>query len=144
MLRTLSLLAPALFPSWRFFDEIRPSPRVEYALTSSTDASGAQWREFRPRPQRLTPIEVLRRMFLNARWNENLFVMSCAERMIAQETEHSRREILTRIAREARRTGEARPEALYLSFRLVFIAREGDALERHVLYMSEAAPFDEL
>ena len=51
---------------------------------------------------------------------------------------------LDRIAREARRTGEARPEAPHLSFRLVFIAREGDALERHVLYMSEAVPIDEL
>jgi hypothetical protein len=48
MLQTLKLLLPALIPSWRFFDTIAPSPRIEFTLLKTAqDASGA-WREFRP------------------------------------------------------------------------------------------------
>ena len=38
MQNALRLLLPALIPSWRFFDVIAPSPRIEYALgATSTD-----------------------------------------------------------------------------------------------------------
>ena len=32
MLRTLKLLLPVLIPSWRFFDFIAPSPRIQFSL----------------------------------------------------------------------------------------------------------------
>ena len=51
MLHGLKLLLPALIPSWRFFDTIAPSPRIEYALLHDPHAAAA-WREFRPRPAR--------------------------------------------------------------------------------------------
>lgn len=36
VLNSFRLLLPAIVPSWRFFDEIAPSPRVEYACRTKT------------------------------------------------------------------------------------------------------------
>jgi hypothetical protein len=132
----LQLLLPALIPSWNFFDVIAPSPRVEYAVTPSVEAAPEAWREFRPRPERVTPATTAARLLWNPRWNESLFLVSCAERLIDNPTAHSEDEIFKRIAADLIRSGEALEG--WLAFRLVFIAREGEAMAREVLF--EAAP----
>ena len=70
MLRTLKLLLPALVPSWRFFDTIAPSPRIEYALLRNAEEppSSDDWREFRPRPARQSAIRMLGRLLWNPVW----------------------------------------------------------------------------
>lgn len=124
----LKLLLPALIPSWNFFDVIAPSPRVEYArLRSIGDASG-DWREFRPRPERLSPLEMLRRLVWNPYWNESLFLVSCAERLTDEPSAHSEDEIFKRIAADLVREPED-AERPWLCFRLVFLSREADARE---------------
>ncbi|MGH1368056.1 MAG: hypothetical protein ACRBCL_05520 [Maritimibacter sp.] len=76
--------------------------------------------------------EMLRRMLWNARWNEALFLSTCAERLIATEDGFFERELNQRIAaRLPDQSGK-------LQFRLIFVVREGDQLERHVLF--ESAP----
>ncbi|MDR6625493.1 hypothetical protein [Caulobacter segnis] len=132
----LQLLLPALIPSWNFFDVIAPSPRVEYALTASADARPEAWREFRPRPERLSPGTMAARMLWNPRWNESLFLVSCAERLIDHPTAHGEDEIFRRIAADLARSGEALDG--WLAFRLVFVAREDEVITREVLF--EAAP----
>lgn len=132
----LQLLLPALIPSWNFFDVIAPSPRVEYAVAVSEDATPAVWQEFRPRPERVSPAAMAARMIWNPRWNESLFLVSCAERLIDNPTTHSEDEIFKRIAADLAR-GPAKAEG-WLTFRLVFVAREDEALTREVLF--EAAP----
>ena len=97
MLQTLKLLLPALIPSWRFFDTIAPSPRIEFALLKTARDASGRWQEFRPRPARLPISTMLKRMFWNPRWNESLFLVSCAERLMESPTEHSSQEILARI-----------------------------------------------
>ena len=134
MRNPLALLAPALIPSWNFFDVIAPSPRIEYALSTSPNAL-AEWREFRPRPERVSLPAMLGRLFWNARWNESLFLVSCAERLINQPTVHSEDEIFRRIAADLGRAPDGEP---WLTFRLVFVSREGEAIERDVLFQSEA------
>lgn len=134
MLKTLALLLPALIPSWRFFDEIAPSPRIEFALLRNADESPSNWQEFRPRPARLTFGDRLKRMFWNARWNESLFLVSCAERLMQNPTAHSEQEIQSRIAAEL--MPEQREATPYLQFRLVFISRHRDALEKHITFVS--------
>ena len=62
MLRTLKLLIPALIPSWNFFDTVASSPRIEYARTGGAGQSPADWREFRPRPQRIGAPGLLTRL----------------------------------------------------------------------------------
>lgn len=132
MLRPLALLLPALIPSWNFFDVIAPSPRIEFARLAGPEDAARDWHEFRPRPQHVSPAAMLRRLFWNPRWNESLFVVSCAERLIDHPTPHSEDEIFRRIAADL----GAGPD--WLTFRLVFLSRDGEAITREALF--EAAP----
>ena len=136
MLRPLALLLPALIPSWRFFDVIAPSPRIEYALSPGPDVGGV-WREVRPRPNRVSPATMAWRLLWNPRWNETLFLVSCAERLADEPTAHGEDEIYRRIAADLWRADDADGEG-WLAFRLVFVSRDGDALVREVLF--EPAP----
>jgi hypothetical protein len=129
----LALLAPALIPSWNFFDVIAPSPRIEFACLPSEDAGPTGWREFRPRPRHVSLAEMARRLAWNPRLNETLFVTACAERLVDTPTAHSEDEIFARIAADV--PSDAGP---WLTFRLVFVSREGEALAREVLF--EARP----
>ncbi len=133
MLKAVRLLLPALIPSWNFFDVIAPSPRIEYALGTGPDATPQAWREFRPRPGHLSPLAMLRRLFWNSRWNETLFLVSCAERLVDHPTAHSEDEILRRIAADLAHAGDAQP---WLWFRLVFVRREGVDLVRETPFTS--------
>lgn len=137
IIQTLKLLLPALIPSWRFFDIIAPSPRIEYALLETVDETPEHWQEFRPRPAHVPFSEMLTRMFWNPRWNESLFLMSCAERLMAHPTAHSAAEIHSRIERELRRESVHDAVPLYLQFRLVFLDRMDGEIHRHVTYTSE-------
>lgn len=127
----LGLLAPALIPSWNFFDWIAPSPRIEYALTASEDGAAETWTEFRRRPVHVSPLAMAGRLLWNPRGNETLFVVACAERMVADPTAHSEDEIFARIAADL--SAGAAP---WLSFRLVFVSREGEGLVRQLLFQS--------
>ncbi|MQQ08989.1 hypothetical protein GFB49_11035 [Epibacterium sp. SM1979] len=136
MLRVISLLLPALIPSWRFFKSVAPSPRVEYRVIGGAHAQ--DWQEDRPRPATISVATLVRRMVWNPAWNEQLFLVSCAERMIEEPSPHSLNEILIRVARLL----EAQ-EGL-LQIRLVFIAREGEALVKTVEYESDPVPISTL
>lgn len=136
-MRSLSLLLPALVPSWRFFDTIGPSPRIEYALLSSPDATPEGWQEFRPRPQRISLPSMLARLVWNPRWNETLFLVSCAERLADHPTAHSEDEIYRRIAIELARDFNAAPQSPWLCFRLVFLARAPDGLVREERFRAQ-------
>ena len=133
----LSLLAPALIPSWNFFDVIAPSPRLEYALGASASGTSGPWQAFRPLPQRLSPLTLLGRLVWNPRWNETLFLVSCAERLIQQPTAHSEDEIFRRMAADLARRTDTEPSASWLSFRLVFLTREGDTVTPTELFRAK-------
>lgn len=140
MLQTLKLLIPALIPSWRFFDEIGPSPRIEFTLLETAEDASGVWREFRPRPARLTFGAMLKHMFWNPRRNESLFLVSCAERLMQNPTEHSRQEILKRIKAELARESIDVSATPCLQFRLVFLSREGSEIQKHITYVSPIHP----
>ena len=139
MFRTLKLLLPALIPSWRFFDVIAASPRVEYALLGSPGEAARDWLEFRPRPDRIPFPAMLGRLFWNPRWNESLFVVSCAERLLAEPTAHSQDEIFRRIAADLAERQQAGGD--WLSFRIVLVSEgEGaiaNAVAREVAFVSD-------
>ncbi len=136
MPNTLSLLLPVLFPSWRFFKEIAPSPRVQWTLLSKGDEAPAAWQEFRPRPLTITPLRMAFRLLWNPGWNDTLFVVSCAERIYQQPTAHSVTEIMQRIQSDIEILGVDTGGRL-LQFRLVFVHREGAALEEQVVFISD-------
>ncbi|HEC18104.1 MAG TPA: hypothetical protein ENI97_02035 [Gammaproteobacteria bacterium] len=132
MLRTLKFLLPALVPSWRFFDVIAPSPRIQFVWSESRadNIEHVSWREFRPPPAHISLIGMLGHLFWNPRRNETLYLVSCAERLLQGYTRHSEDEILRRIARElAAQTG-------YLQFRLLLVKRVGDSLQHTVAFHS--------
>ena len=136
MLNTVKLLLPALIPSWRFFSVIAPSPRIEIAMLKTAQDAQCDWQEFRPRPDAVSVGTMLKRMFYNARWNETLFLMSCAERYTKNPNEHSRGEILARIKTELKEDGDGQSDKPFLQFRLVFVYRNGAQLEKQVTYLS--------
>jgi len=123
-----------LIPSWNFFDVIAPSPRVEYALLAEPAQSDPAWRPFRPRPPRLSPLAMLGRLVWNPRWNETLFVVALAERLVDRPTDHSEDELFRRIAADLLARALQDPATPWLVFRLVFVSREGEALQSEVLY----------
>jgi uncharacterized protein (UPF0248 family) len=136
MFQTLKLLLPALVPSWRFFDVVAPSPRVEFVLLETAQDAADNWQEFRPRPAHLSIGNMLKRMFWNPRWNESLFLVSCAERLIKNPTEHSAQEIVKRIKAELARGFTEEAATPYLQFRLVFVYRHGAELQKHIIFIS--------
>lgn len=145
----LRLLLPAIVPSWRFFDAVTASPRVDYALLAAPDRLVEQWREFRPRPAVLGLGTMLRRLLWNAQWNENLYLVSLAERLMSAATEetavHSQRELLLRVARHLDRH-MAHDHRAYLQIRLRLVNR-ADAAERmagETVYLSSPCLIAEL
>ena len=140
MLKTLNLLLPALIPSWNFFDVIAPSPRIEYVVLSGPTDKNDDWQTFRPKPDHLSPLTMLGRMFWNPRWNESLFLVSCTERLTQDITpEHCEREILSRIRAELKSTDEVRDRD-WFQFRLVFVELQDNTLTREVIYVSAPEP----
>lgn len=144
ILNTLKLLLPALIPSWHFFDIITASPRIQYALLEDEDETGSVWSEFRPRPQSVSMRQTLRRLFFNAKWNESLFLVSCAERILlnasSQQVSHSESEILERINNELQ-LNDTPLNARYLQFRLLCVKREQNELVEEVSYLSRKHAF---
>ena len=138
MLFTLKLLLPALLPSWRFFDFIAPSPRIQYALLRASDDTPEKWSEFRPRPQSLSFLQMLGHMFWNPGWNESLFLVSCAERLLENPTAHSEDEIFKRIISDLEKDN-ADPDlksATHLQFRLLLVQRKNSEIEQAVAFES--------
>ena len=126
MFRVILLLLPALIPSWRFFREIAPSPRIDYRL------DGGDWHRLCPRPPRLSPHQVLTRLVWNPQRNEELYLVTLSERLAEAPGRHSIDEINRRAARLV-----AAPAGSRLQFRLIFMERDGDAVVACELYRSE-------
>jgi hypothetical protein len=126
MLQTLKLLFPALIPSWRFFDWIAPSPRIEVKINN-------HWKEFRPRPDHVSFLTMIKRMVWNPCVNENLFLVSCAEKLADNPADqHSYDQILNRILADI-----DDQKITSVQFRLVFIYHEGNALKKDIRYISK-------
>ena len=132
-LNMVTLLLPALIPSWRFFDRIAPSPRIEFALRTEGHDMPDDWQVFRERPAHIPFSTMLKRLFWNPHWNETLYLMSCAERLMQQQAEHSMQQIASRIMAEIQRN---RRGANAMQFRLVFVSRSDAGLIRTIAYVS--------
>jgi len=143
MMQLYKWLLPALFPSWRFFAVISPSPRVQYALLSERDAPPNEWHEFRLRPAHLSFLQMLGRMFWNPKWNESLFLVSCAERILENPTSHSETEIITRIIADLKNTSVCHSFATHIQFRLLVVHRHGSELQQEVCFQSHVRLMDE-
>ena len=146
----LRLMLPAIIPSWRFFDAVTASPRLDYVVLAGPDQQAGLWREFRPRPAVLTVGAMLRRLLWNPQWNESLFLVSLAERLMSASSTadiaaHSERELLLRVARDLGRRADCDPGS-WLQIRLRFVGRPGaeDRIASDIVYLSSPHPLAEL
>ena len=78
----------------------------------------------------------MKRMLFNADWNESLFLVSCAERLIEYPTKHSEDEIFKRLIAGISDKDKA-SGAKFIQFRLVFVRREDDSIIEEINYQSE-------
>lgn len=127
---------PVFIPSWRFFNEIAPSPRVEFSLLKTQNQEPHNWQEFRPRPNKVSFLENIRRLFFNPEWNETMFVTACAEQQIINPEKSREEEIMWRIKNELKQSSENFDQSHYLQFRLVFVSRQDGELRKDILFKS--------
>jgi hypothetical protein len=121
----IKLLLPILFPSWRFFSSIGPSPRIDVGFVAEESGSPESWNPFRPIPQHITLMQQLIRLFHNPQWNELLYINSCAERLFEGGDVFYREEIAQRLLRSIA-LGEVVPpaNAKFMQFRIRAIYSE--------------------
>lgn len=137
MFRIVMLLLPGLIPSWKFFKAVEPSPRVQWRLLADPQQTGDDWQDFRPRPEHISFVTILRRMLWNPRWNEALYMVSLAERLTLNPTPHSTEQIFLRLRDEIDRTLPDASRLPYLQFRLVFVHRDGEDLVHEITHLSD-------
>ncbi|MEL6521238.1 MAG: hypothetical protein AAFQ66_09745 [Pseudomonadota bacterium] len=137
-MNTLSLILPALIPSWRFFRTIEPSPRVDWAFVPENH-NPPDWQPYASRPTTVAALDMVLRLIWNPHWNDSLFVVSCAERIQNAPTDHSIREIRRRVLAQIAQSGQLSSSRQAL-FRLVFVRRDGSDLVEEVLFHSDPFP----
>ncbi|MGH1467105.1 MAG: hypothetical protein ACRBBQ_17260 [Cognatishimia sp.] len=134
--KTISLLLPALFPSWRFFKTVGPSPRIEFRLI--TGGAKADWQASHPIPDTLGPVQMCKRLFWNPNRNTQLYMVAVAERLVSGVRDHSEQE-LNRLIAESLHAARGK-----LQFRLVFLVPEGSQIVGHVLFESTPVALSEM
>jgi hypothetical protein len=128
----LKLLLPAVFPSWRFFSSIGPSPRIEIAFTSADTSLLSNWQPVNQLPKKMNFVGGMLRLLHNPDWNEYLYMNTCAERIMEQNTAFYVDDIAKRLiaATEAGKLVDARTNQM-LMFRIRAITNDnlaGDEL----------------
>ncbi|MBP0484003.1 hypothetical protein [Sagittula salina] len=121
----MRLLLPALIPSWRFFRAVAPSPRVERRIWRN--GRPGPWQPVCPRPDHVSAVQMLGRLFWNPDWNAALYLVTLSERVVEQGSSRAAAEILARASEGFEGV---------VQIRLVFVSREGGGLAREVLYQS--------
>ena len=119
------LLLPTLFPSWRFFDQIGPSPRIEVC------AKGGEWRAFEDLPVSLGLWQIFFRLFHSPVWNEHLYRVSTAIRLSVEPDDHALSELSRLIYR-----GWPGESGDRYRFRICYLARDDGRIGKFVEYES--------
>ena len=135
MWKLVLLILPALIPSWRFFKVIEPSPRLQWATLDAVGEVQGPWREARVRPRSVSCFQMVVRLFWNPVWNETLYLMSCAERVVQSPTEHCIKEIRHRITPEV---AAAQTGAASFCFRLALVQNADMGQRYDVVFTSVA------
>ena len=139
MLKTCALILPTLIPSWRFFETVEASPRIEWTLLATANKTPTNWCAFRPCPDTLTPLQMLARLLWNPTGNDSLYMVSCAERIAISNCPHSINEITTRILDDITEL-PLNTSTKLMQFRLVFVGRDASGPTRETVFLSTLAP----
>jgi hypothetical protein len=135
----IKLLLPILFPSWRFFSGIGPSPRFDFGFIKYTDEQPEIWQEFSVLPDKITLTKGISRLLHNPEWNERLYINTCAENLFDQYSEFREQEIARRIL-SILKTQEKLPEGYtYFCYRIRVVMNEDNLVKDEVVF--SAKPF---
>lgn len=120
-MQTFRLFLSALISSWQFFKESAPAPRIEFTLNKENNATSIDsWQEVKASPEKLTIIDFIKNIFYNPHWNEYLYIMDCAERLIIEDKEFYSNEISNFINRYLIERNCCTSATPYLKFRVIF------------------------
>lgn len=134
----LKLLLPILFPSWRFFSSIGPSPRIEVGFIVDTNSVPQDWLLFRPLPKKLNFLLGIQQLFHNPLWNERLYINTCAEHLFEGYSEFREREVGQRLVSAAlNKEITVDGEFHYLVFRIRAIEFEAGQVLDEVVFISK-------
>jgi len=135
--KMLKFLLPVIFPSWRFFSSIGPSPRIHIGFLRDENGEPEVWQEFRPRPAKISLKSGFWRLLHSPKWNETLYINTCAERLFEGYSEMREREIMRRIL-AAIQKGEILVEAAkpYVTYRISAIMREGQVTTQQITFVA--------
>ena len=134
----LKLFLPILFPSWRFFSSIGPSPRIEMGFMVDKNSVPQQWLPFRLLPKKINFILGLQQLFHNPLWNERLYINTCAEHLFESYSEFHEKEIGVRLVSAVlNKEIIASDEAQYLVFRIRAIETEAGQVRDDVVFVSK-------
>lgn len=89
LLRLARLCLPIVVPSWRFFDEIAPAPRIDIGWSDGPDADVTHWEPLRPTPDAIPWPRRVGHLVANARRNETLYLTSCADKVCYDDSAHA-------------------------------------------------------
>jgi hypothetical protein len=107
----LKILLPIIFPSWRFFSGIDPSPRVDIGFLKAGESDPEEWIDMSVLPQRLGFWEGVGRLFHNPVWNDRLYINTCAEHLYEFNSEFREEEVANRVVRLFQGCGYSIPDA---------------------------------
>lgn len=125
MRRLIQLFLPVLFPSWRFFQEIGPSPRIEVRQSKND-----HWVPLWTLPAKLSPAQFLFRLMFNADWNRKLYLVSTCIRYSVEPDDFTQSELTKGISELLPQKSE------HVDFRIVYHAREGGVIGTFVDYQN--------
>lgn len=134
----LKLLLPILFPSWRFFSSIGPSPSIEVGFAVDKNSEPEEWLPFRPLPEKDNFPRVLQQLFHNPLWNERLYINTCAEHLFENYSEFREREIGRRLVAAALNEEiVVNDKFQYLVFRIRALEFEAGQVRDDVVFVSK-------
>ena len=142
-MNALRLLLPVLFPSWRFFPEVGPSPRIEYALLGGAEDKPSAWAAFQPRPDTQSFIQFANSLFWNPTGNTYLFLVTCCEQFLANNSQPALDHLTAHVREGAIKKSRADTHD-HFQFRLIVVFRDGEEVKREELYRSSVLSLSEL
>lgn len=134
----IKLLFPILFPSWRFFSSIGPSPRIDVAFIAEKNAEPQAWLPFRSLPERVGFAAGVRRLLHNPIWNERLYINTCAEHLFEGPSDFYAQEIGARLVNAVLNREMNVDDAFqYLVFRIRAIEFDAGQVSDEVVFISQ-------
>ncbi|MEN0038998.1 MAG: hypothetical protein AAGC78_18105 [Cellvibrio sp.] len=135
----LRLILPVLFPSWRFFSSIGPSPRIEVGFASTAQLEPADWFPVFPLPEKISFTSGIVQLLHNPKWNDRLYINTCAEHLFESHSEFHEQQIAQRLLHLISAREIPVPiNAQTLFFRVRALVAENGQLTEDITFISRA------